>query len=172
MKGAALRVADEDTKTRETAGQTAALPRLVPQPHGGALLTGGQPGNRGGRRYKDDTIEQLGELIAEKGPAVVRQIMTGLVEYEFRGICTKCGQESEEPLEVKALLEALSHRTPSPDTRLRSVEVGAKIAWGEKTTVELVSPDVRERLLATIDVLVREFGDDHPIIEAVSQVWG
>ena len=73
---------------------------------------------------------------------------------------------------MKALLEALSHKTPSPDTRLRSVEVGAKIAWGEKSTVELVSPDVKQRLLATIDILVLRLGADHPVIEEVSEAWG
>lgn len=170
MKGAALRVAEEDTETRETAAQTA-VPRLVPQPHGGALLAGGLKGNRGGRRYKDDTIEKLSELVAEQGPSVVGEIMRGEVRYTYKGTCSKCGEESEGPADVKALLEVLSYRTPSPDTRLRSVEVAAKIAWGEKSTVELVSPDVRERLVATIDVLVRELGNDHPIVEAVSQVW-
>lgn len=138
----------------------------------GGRLRSGNPGNKGGRRYKDDTIEALSELIAEEGPSVVAEIMKGRVKYHFTGHCSECGAESKGPTDMEGLLKAIEYKAPSPDTRLRSVEIAAKIAWGDKTTIEVVSPEVKERLLATIDVLVRTFGDDHPIIDAVSQVWG
>lgn len=37
-------------------------PELVPQPHGGALRTGGKPGNKGGGRPPDEFKRRMAEL--------------------------------------------------------------------------------------------------------------
>lgn len=47
--------------TDESADQTAE-PELVPQPHGGALLSGGKPGNKGGGRTPDEFKRRMAEL--------------------------------------------------------------------------------------------------------------
>jgi Fe-S cluster biogenesis protein NfuA len=154
---------------KKGAGITA--PVLVPQPHGGALLSGGIPGNKGGGRYKEETIEALGSLVRKHGPDLIRDIMTGTVKYNFVGTCSHCGEESEGPTTLSDALEAVSKQIPSPDTRLRSVVDAAKIAWGEKTSIEMVSPDVVSRVQATADVLLRMLGKDHEATKAVSLIW-
>jgi hypothetical protein len=50
-----------------TAGETAAIPSksLVPQAHGGALLAGGQAGNRGGGRQKESLRQRMRDMLGE-----------------------------------------------------------------------------------------------------------
>jgi hypothetical protein len=48
-----------------------------PQLHGGALLSGGKPGNRGGGRKPGQTVDRIRELIAEYGVDLVEQVLRG-----------------------------------------------------------------------------------------------
>ena len=50
---------------RKTAVETAGL-SLIPQPHGGALLSGGVPGNNGGGRKPKDFIAWCQEVIDDE----------------------------------------------------------------------------------------------------------
>jgi hypothetical protein len=50
------------TKTAED-GRGPAEPRLIPQAHGGQLLAGGKPGNRGGGRPKESLRQRMRELL-------------------------------------------------------------------------------------------------------------
>ena len=54
-----------------SAGQT---PALVPQDHGGALLAGGQLGNKGGGRTPDELRALMREPLAKAIPLVVKMI--------------------------------------------------------------------------------------------------
>jgi hypothetical protein len=56
-------------------------PRLIEQPHGGALLTGGVPGNKGGGRQKRTPIRVAAEslLMPPKNDAAVLDATTALI---------------------------------------------------------------------------------------------
>lgn len=150
--------------------QSAKAVVLAPQPHGGALQIG-NPGNKGGGRHKEETVEALGSLVRTHGPEIVREIMTGTVKYNFVGVCSHCGESSDGPTTLSEALESVSKQIPTPDTRLRSVVDAAKIAWGEKTSIEMISPDVISRIEATADTLIRALGRDHEVTKAVSLIW-
>lgn len=49
--------------SRQTAVKT---PVLIPQPNGGALLSGGKPGNKGGGRVREYVEERAAELLTDK----------------------------------------------------------------------------------------------------------
>src|SRR5256885_8167503 len=49
-------------RSRQTAGQSAVAPRKIPQAHGGALLSGGKPHNRGGGRKPDLFYQRAKQL--------------------------------------------------------------------------------------------------------------
>jgi hypothetical protein len=53
------------SRARQTAGKSAVPPRKIPQPHGGALLSGGKPGNKGGGRLKEYAEERAAQLAAD-----------------------------------------------------------------------------------------------------------
>ena len=76
--------------------------------------------------------------------------MTGKVKYNFVGCCSECGKESVGPTSAKELLEAVSLRAPSPDTRLRSVEAAARIVWGDKSEVEIIDHPEVKRLVSNL----------------------
>lgn len=62
----------------ETTGKSAApaKPRKIPQPHGGALNSGGTPGNKGGGRPKDEWLQLLRELAStNRTMAGLKQIL-------------------------------------------------------------------------------------------------
>ena len=61
-------MADDD---RENSGEDRGL---IPQPHGGALLPGGKPGNRGGGRKPNKLVKALEEDL-EKAAADLRKKM-------------------------------------------------------------------------------------------------
>lgn len=151
-------------KERKTAAGTALkghpVGTLVAQPLGGALRVG-NPGNKGGGRRKAETLDKLDELLALHGPGLVAEIMTGTVKYNFVGTCSHCRKESTGPTNIKEFLDAVSLRTPSPDTRLRSIEAAAKIAWGDKTEIEIVNhPEVQRRIAALRQALIENFGEE------------
>lgn len=137
--------ANRDIRT----GQNGTKPglQLIPQPHGGALLNGGLPGNIGGTgRPPSEIRKKLADILEEFGPDVVRDILTGKLKYNFVGTCSKCGEESEGPTTISEILEQFKGSVPTPDVRLRAVEAANKIAYGEKIVLTMAHPDVLHRL--------------------------
>lgn len=49
------------------------MPHLIPQPNGGALMSGGTPGNKGGGRTPNRVREEVRELLHEDGLAELRR---------------------------------------------------------------------------------------------------
>jgi hypothetical protein len=81
---------------RKGSGQKSAAktPELVPQPHGGALLSGGLPGNPGGGRPKDEFKSRMRELATRQETEA--QLITIL-------------SDSKHPHFLKALQYATEH---------------------------------------------------------------
>jgi hypothetical protein len=52
-------------------------PVLVPQPHGGALLSGGKPGNKGGYSLSNDWTRRLKDLGIRKGIPRIESALDG-----------------------------------------------------------------------------------------------
>ena len=64
--------------------------KLVPQPHGGALLAGGKPGNKGGPGAPRSIIrEKLSGVMTEHGIGVLEDIITA--PRETIVTCDDCG---------------------------------------------------------------------------------
>ncbi len=72
----------------KTAGET-----LVPQPHGGALRSGGKLGNKGGGRTPEEIKGSFRKLIAEKGLPWAER----LLDAPKTVLCPKCGTEVKPP---------------------------------------------------------------------------
>ena len=89
------------TSVVETAGQTAA--QLIEQPHGGALLPGGQPGNKGGGRTAAAIKGTAREILASKG---LPWILKTLSEVGTT-TCPSCG-EPVQPLASDAIKAKLA----------------------------------------------------------------
>lgn len=63
----------------KTADERPEAPALVPQAHGGALLSGGKPGNRGGGRPPDEFNRRMRELASsEAALAYLEECLTGV----------------------------------------------------------------------------------------------
>ena len=96
------------------------MPEKVPQPHGGAILHGGMPGNRGGGR----TPSQVKELASAKLPRHVETLdgIAGGISYvTMREKCPKCGYE--DPKTDLAFPQTVKARE-----QVRAVEALAKLA--------------------------------------------
>jgi hypothetical protein len=132
----------------KTAGKTpvARPPELVPQPHGGALLAGGVPGNRGNPASKGPPKsairEKLAAIVNDHGVDYVRRVLTG----------------EEEGATIQNRLDAFEKAAKFGVGALKSVDeddIRARL----KATVEIITaelpPDVAEALLAKVEVVWR-----------------
>ena len=81
-----------------SAGRT---PALVPQDHGGALLAGGQLGNKGGGKTPDEIRGTLRQILDEHGIPWARDVLSAP-----RTVTCECGASIEPPASdaVKAKL--------------------------------------------------------------------
>lgn len=61
----------DEFKMSEKSGPNSG-PELIEQKHGGALLSGGVPGNKGGGRYPDRIKQILQEGMFEAAPSIVQ----------------------------------------------------------------------------------------------------
>ena len=131
--------------------------KLIPQPHGGALLAGGNPGNKGGGRPRSVIREKLSGVMDEHGVAVLEQIITAPRETTFT--CDECGhQQTVKP--------------PSSDAdRLRGVDIAGKYSIGTITQVD--AEQVRARLGQTLDLIdeILNQEDAARLSAALRKVW-
>lgn len=141
---------------------------LVVQPHGGALKTGGNPGNRGGSGRTPSALrDRLRNSMAERIP-VIEQIADGeaIVRTEIRVIdvmrhvlCPKCGGPLElitkDPLEAMGLT-ILGRTSASPRDRISAIDLAGKYGLGTKDEITVVSADVMSRLEAQAARFVAE----------------
>jgi hypothetical protein len=130
-------------------------PTLVPQAHGGALLTGGLPGNAGGRPPSALREAMRTALSARLG--VLQDIADGRA---IRRV--KVGAEGEET-ELWV--------SPDPGDRIRALDVLAKYGLGAATDVTV--DQVRERLGRTVEVIRRRLPAElsAAILNEMRTIW-
>ena len=83
------------------AESAAERPDLIPQKHGGALLSGGTPGQKGGGRTPDEIRGTLRQILDEHGIPWARDVLSAP-----RTVTCECGASIEPPASdaVKAKL--------------------------------------------------------------------
>ena len=121
---------------------------MVPQSHGGALRSGGSPGNRGGGRRMDRVKRMLQRDLLEVAPHLKHWANGVAVEYVEDG-----------------KLQLIS---PTVGERIRAVEVMDKIGNGERVAVS----DVRRRMKAQLRAIhTRETWDRDELLAVLDAVW-
>ncbi len=108
-------------KVRTTTTAKTENVELVPQPHGGALLAGGKPGNKGGGRTPSEIRELMRKPLAKLLP-----IITEIAEAKDTQTvtCPKCGEKFEATSWVKA------------SDKLKAVDLLARYGIGTSKEVE------------------------------------
>ena len=134
-------------------------PKLIPQPHGGALLSGGKPGHRGvlTGRPREVIRERLSGVMEHHGVDTLTEILTAPRERFVT--CSKCGHE----MEVKP---------PSSDAdRIRATDIAGKYSVG--TITEVSADQVRDKLHMTLDLIDQMLDprDATKLREALREVW-
>ncbi len=71
----------------------AQTPVLTPQAHGGALLSGGKPGNKGGGRTPNEIRGTLRQIIDDFGVPWI----TDVLNAPRTAVCANCGANVEPP---------------------------------------------------------------------------
>ncbi len=66
--------------------------KLIPQEHGGALLAGGQPGNKGGGRLPSEIKDTLREIVDDCGIPWIKDVLNAP-----RTVICKCGEKIDPP---------------------------------------------------------------------------
>lgn len=146
-------------KGRKAAAKSAA-PRKVPQPHGGALLSGGMPGNRGGTGRPPSELRARLRGSFEDRIKTLEAFADGAMP--LREKCEKCGHE---PIPTLAAMPVES------SDRLRAIDMMAKYGLG--TLKEVSVENVRERVKATLSVIQSHTAPEQyaTIVQALKPVW-
>src|SRR5688500_5267785 len=125
-----------------TANNTS-VPTKVSQPHGGALNSGGTPGNRGGLGRPPSEVRRLArEAFAERLPTLAR-IAAGEVTVPLQERCPACGYEHPN---AEAEREAVIKRAATPGEQVRAMEALARVGMSANVTVD----DIRTRMIAQV----------------------
>jgi hypothetical protein len=131
------------------------VPTKVLQPHGGALNSGGTPGNRGGSGRPPSEVRRIArDAFAERLPILAR-IADGEVVLPLRDRCAACGYEHPN---AEAEREATIKRAATPGEQVRALEALARVGMSGNVSID----DVRLRMIAQVRV-TREWGADHGI---------
>lgn len=149
-------------KKKAPAAATAAVP-LVEQPHGGALLAGGVPGNRGGTGRPPNDVREKLKGVVEEGVGVVADILQGRPVQKLRVsiaaltphiVCANCGEQQITPKDKDSgAVEIEATASASPKDRISAFDAAAKYSLGQKVEVTLVSDEVKDRVSATLAVI-------------------
>lgn len=169
----------------------AAVP-LVPQEHGGALLAGGVPGNKGGTGRPPNDVREKLKGVVEDGVGVVADILQGRPIQKLRIsiasvvphiVCANCGEAQVTPKDKESgAVEIEATASASPKDRITAFDVAAKYSVGQRVEMTVVSEDVRARVGATVTTirdelpgLIRAGGDPDAIAERLitrlEEVW-
>ena len=153
-------------------------PVLIPQPHGGALLDSGAPGNRGGTGRPPSIVRSLArEAWADRTPIltaiadghVMNKVKVPLSAVLRHARCPKC----RTPLKAKApqLAEDVTLEgaiSASAGERVRAMSELSKVGLGPA----LSHDDVRERVRQMLQILMaRELWTREDAINAIEGVW-
>ncbi len=126
---------------------------LVPQPHGGALASGGKVGNRGGHGRRPDRIKKLAQKLLEPRLRLLAHFADGVV----------VSQVEDEDGNARHKLHS-----PTPAERTKALEVLHKIGMGETVSVS----DVRERLKRQVSLIRGQAQwDTEELLATLAGVW-
>lgn len=172
-------------KRSTKAARPGAPATLVKQPHGGALRTGGKPGNAGGSgRPPSELRARLRGAMADRIP-VIEDIADGQVmqRKEFPVIsvlhhvhCPKCGGDLHmnctDAIEQMSIT-VVGKVSASPKDRLTAIDLAAKYGLGTKDELSIVSPDVLSRLEQQAARFVSELTPEalEVVRRIVDEVW-
>jgi hypothetical protein len=133
----------EKTAVQTAAEKGATSPPLRPQPHGGALLAGGLPGNRGGPGAPPSVVRERARTAFHQRIPVLEQIADGQLTVAIRQRCPGCGHEP-----TPAATEVIAREVRPADQVAAMRELG-RVGMGERISVE----DVRIRLTETVTTI-------------------
>ena len=157
----------------------------LPQKHGGTLVVGAgggpQPGSgrppsilrerlKGALEARVPIIEQ----IADGTPIKVAEIpLATVLKY---ATCPKCNSGLEKLAALKAedavFITLRGKESASPSDRIRALDLAAKYGLGTKDEVTLISPDVRARVEATVQLITtRPSWDSESLLAELDKVW-
>lgn len=145
-KKAARKAATKRSKRPKSAAKRAeaasAMPVLIPQAHGGALLSGGQPGQTPGTgRPKNEIRERLRGIAFGKGLGFLDETLDGKVTVQLFGKCMHCGETSPiDPVVQKSLLDRIS---ASVDQRLKANEQALRFGVGTQSEQVISDDDIK-----------------------------
>lgn len=134
---------------------------LVPQGHGGAIKTGGNPGNRGGTGRPPHAIrDDWRGLLDAHGTGFLKQILQGAVT--LRQKCESCGHEPKRKVKVAT----------SVDQGLTAIATLARFGIGTKDELTTISPEVRMRVHQTVALIAsRAKWDSEELLKALDELW-
>lgn len=143
-----------EAETSTPAATTAPAPgTLVPQSHGGAIKTGGNPGNKGSPGRPPSHLRARLRDAAEGRVEVLEEIADGMVKIPIVGVCEHCGKTSSaEKMGLPEILKAVA----SPAERRAAIETMLRYGIGTQDEISLVSPEVREKIAQTIATIREE----------------
>jgi hypothetical protein len=123
-------------------------PALIPQPHGGALLTGGVPGHKGaGGRPPSEVRKMLEQGFVEAAPFIAR-IARGECVSVRRAQCEKCGHEPDNSVEFIP-------QDVKPGEAVRAWEAQGKFSIGSIKTLHFEGVEGVQRAFDAVRATIR-----------------
>lgn len=159
-----------------TAAKKAEKPKdLVPQPHGGALLRGGSPGNRGGFSLPSVVRSTARERWADRIPMLtaiadgepINKVSVPLSAVLEHAKCPSC-KGPLKPADARATVMIEGQASASAGERVRAMSEMSRVGFGPTLTHD----DVRERVRAMLQILSeRDIWSSKDAIDAIETVW-
>lgn len=151
---------------------------LIPQPHGGALLAGGVPGNRGGVGQPPSVIRSLSrEAWAERLPVLttiadgeaVQTIDVPLASVLPHAKCPSCrGNLAAKNPSTAAIVSVRGKASAKPSERVRAMSELSKVGMGAAMSPD----DLRERMREQLTVIAsRPTWNAEELIKALLPIW-
>jgi hypothetical protein len=137
---------------------------LVAQPHGGALKSGGNPGNAGGTgRPPNELRENLRGLLSEDGLPVLKDLIRGTPMREIEvpltlllrhARCPCCNGKLEDlNRETSPTVRLLVRASASPRDRLGAIGFTGQYGLGTNDEITMLSPDVKDRIRRLVQLV-------------------
>lgn len=153
----------------------------VLQPHGGALNSGGTPGNAGGTGRPASVIRERCRGSFDQRIAVLEDIADGRpmqrIELPLGAVlrhvtCPKCGTTPKPETDDMLVLVSIEGRvSASPKDRRGAIDILGKYGLG--TVKEITVEDVRGRLAETLSIIRAKLprAQAEPLIAEMRPVW-
>lgn len=130
----------------------------MPQPHGGAIKRGGV--NPGSGRPPNLIRDSWRGLLDAKGTGFLEKVLSGVVPMVEE--CPKCGHKPRKKIRLEA----------SIDHGLNAVSTLARFGIGTRDELNVISPEVRMRVQATIALISsRSEWDTEELLRELDKIW-